>query len=108
MNCNAVKELYCFHLYVTKLNPKMNYITLFFVGMIALYQVKADLVSTYHMYCKHRLHRYTEVSYLKLIWWSRKWKILKENLFLWVIVNYCLSLFSVFPSFKHLNQSSFV
>jgi hypothetical protein len=29
----------------------------------------------------HRLHRYTEVSCLQLIWLRRKWQILKENLF---------------------------
>ena len=56
----------------------------------------------------HRLHKYTEVSCLQLIWLSRKWQILKENWFWWVMVNYCLSLFSVFSSLKYLNQSSLI
>ena len=42
----------------------------------------------------HRLHRYTEVRYLKLIWLSRKWQVLKENL---IFMGYCkLMSFSLF------------
>ena len=41
-------------------------------------------------------YNYKEASYLQLIWLSRKWQILKENLCWSVIVNYCLSLIQIF------------
>ena len=101
MNCNAVKELHCFHLYVTKLNPAMNYSTLFFIGMIALYQVKADLVSNYHIYCKHKLHR-SQLSSTDLVE-SKMENMEREFIFMGYLKLlyfslFCLYLFSTFKS----------
>ena len=90
---------YVFTIYLCKIRNSCRH----FISLISLLRCSSrSLFYRYLFEPDYRKHRYTEVSYLQLIWLSPKWQILKGNFYWWVIVNYCSSFFSIFPSFKYL------